>query len=392
MPDAEALRALREGLPLDDGTLTRPARGAGARRRARSDGAVELARDRADRGQEPPGAADGRGGRATRSLELVRVRIGAPRARRAGAGRVARARGRRRSAGSWPSAYDSHPSDRRPNDPAVLLLAAARRRRRPRLPTPRSAPRPSASRRPSSAVRRDIHAHPELGNREERTGKLVSRSGCAALGLEVRYPVAKTGVVGILRAAAPARSSRCAPTGRAADRGANDVPYKSQNPGVKHACGHDAHTTIVLGTAEVLAAEGPAARHGRVPVPARRGGAAGGRGGRRATLMLKEGVLDEPKVEAVYGLHVDGTLDSGQVGWTRRADLRVVATASRSRSKGKTSTAPIPTGARPDPGRRGDGAGAADDRLAPDRRPASPTCSRSAASRAATASTSSPTA
>jgi amidohydrolase len=96
-------------------------------------------------------------------------------------------------------------------------------------------------------TRRDIHRHPELGNREFRTGKLVA-DRLRALGIEVRHPVAKTGVVGILKGGRPG-----AVVAVRADLDAlpiqerNDVPYKSENPGVKHACGHDAHTTICSG-------------------------------------------------------------------------------------------------------------------------------------------------
>src|SRR6185295_2482722 len=102
-------------------------------------------------------------------------------------------------------------------------------------------------------TRRDLHRHPELGNRETRTGQLVA-DRLRRLGLEVHAPVAKTGVVGILKGGRPGPV-----VGLRADLDAlpiqekNDVPYRSENPGVKHACGHDAHTTIVLGVAEVLA-------------------------------------------------------------------------------------------------------------------------------------------
>src|SRR3954465_5547442 len=102
-------------------------------------------------------------------------------------------------------------------------------------------------------TRRDIHRHPELGNRETRTGQLVA-DRLKALGLEVRYPVAKTGVVGVLKGGRPGPTVAVrADMDALPMQEVNDVPYKSQNPGVKHACGHDAHTTIVLGTAEVLA-------------------------------------------------------------------------------------------------------------------------------------------
>jgi amidohydrolase len=165
-------------------------------------------------------------------------------------------------------------------------------------------------------TRRDIHAHPELGNRELRTGKLVA-DRLRALGLEVRYPVARTGVIGILKGGRPGHV-----VALRADLDAlpiqerNDVPYKSQNPGVKHACGHDAHTTIVLGTAEVLSK-----MKDRVPgtvvflfQPAEEGSPEGEDGG--APLMIKEHALEAPKVDAIFGLHMDPALDVGQVGWS----------------------------------------------------------------------------
>jgi amidohydrolase len=166
------------------------------------------------------------------------------------------------------------------------------------------------------ALRRDLHEHPELGNRETRTGALLAER-LKTLGLEVRYPVAKTGVVAVLRGGLPGPV-----TGLRSDIDAlpiqerNDVPYRSQNPGVKHACGHDAHATIVLGTAEVLA--GLKARLPGTVVflfqPAEEGPPEGEEGG--ATLMMKEGALDDPKVTAIYGLHMDPTLDVGTIGWS----------------------------------------------------------------------------
>jgi amidohydrolase len=165
-------------------------------------------------------------------------------------------------------------------------------------------------------TRRDIHRHPELGNREERTGRLVA-DRLRAAGLEVRYPVAKTGVVGILKGGRPG-----AVVAVRADLDAlpiqekKDSPYKSENAGVMHACGHDAHTTIVLAAAEVLA--GMRARLPGTVVflfqPAEEGPPEGEEGG--ALLMLKEGVFDQPRVQAVYGLHMDPLLDVGTLGWS----------------------------------------------------------------------------
>jgi amidohydrolase len=194
---------------------------------------------------------------------------------------------------------------------ALALLAAA-------APTPDAEIRAAAERLAPAlvAVRRDIHAHPELSNREQRTGHLVAER-LRTLGLEVRYPVARTGVVGILRGGRPGGV-----VALRADLDALPIqekgegPYRSQNPGVMHACGHDAHTAILLGTAEVLAGM-RAQLPGTVVFlfqPAEEGAPAGEPGG--APLMVKEGALDQPKVEAVFGLHVGGWFDIGQVGWT----------------------------------------------------------------------------
>src|SRR5262245_28472432 len=138
-------------------------------------------------------------------------------------------------------------------------------------------------------TRRDIHSHPELGNRETRTGKLVA-DRLTSLGLEVRYPVARTGVVGVLRGGRPGPVVAVrADLDALPIQERNDVPYKSLNPGVKHACGHDAHTTIVLGVAEVLAGM-KAKLPGTVVFlfqPAEEGPPEGEEGG--ALLMIKEG-------------------------------------------------------------------------------------------------------
>ena len=166
------------------------------------------------------------------------------------------------------------------------------------------------------ATRRELHAHPELSNREERTGRLVAER-LRALGIEVRYPVAHTGVVGVLPGGRPGGV-----VALRADMDALPIEektgaaYRSQAPGVMHACGHDAHTAMLLGAAEVLA--GLRARLPGTVVflfqPAEEGAPEGEEGG--APLMVKEGALDQPKVEAVFGLHVGGWVAVGQAGWT----------------------------------------------------------------------------
>ena len=171
------------------------------------------------------------------------------------------------------------------------------------------------------ATRRDLHAHPELSNREERTGALVAER-LRTLGLEVRHPVAKTGVVGVLRGGQPGGVVALrADIDALPIQEAGDAPYKSQVPGVMHACGHDAHTAMLLGAAEVLAG-----LRERLPgtvvflfQPAEEGPPEGEEGG--ASLMVEEGLLDDPKVEAVFGLHVGSWAAVGEVGWTDGALL-----------------------------------------------------------------------
>src|SRR5216684_1961065 len=173
------------------------------------------------------------------------------------------------------------------------------------------------------ACRRDIHQHPELGNRETRTSKLVA-DRLRALGIEVKTPVAHTGVIGILRGGRPGRV-----VALRADMDALpvteqvDVPFKStvrttfngHEVGVMHACGHDAHVAILLGVAEVLAGireEIP----GTVKFlfqPAEEGAPEGEEGG--AKLMVKEGALDNPKVDAVFGLHVTSRYPVGEIAY-----------------------------------------------------------------------------
>jgi amidohydrolase len=173
------------------------------------------------------------------------------------------------------------------------------------------------------ACRRDIHQHPELGNRETRTSKLIADK-LKSLGIEVKTPIAHTGVVGVLRGGKPGRV-----VALRADMDALpvteqvDVPFKStvrttyngQEVGVMHACGHDAHVAILLGVAEVLSKV-----RDEVPgtvvflfQPAEEGAPEGEEGG--AALMVKEGALANPKVDAVFGLHVTSRYPVGEIAW-----------------------------------------------------------------------------
>jgi amidohydrolase len=187
------------------------------------------------------------------------------------------------------------------------------------------------------AWRRDIHEHPELSNREVRTAKLVA-DHLRALGLEVRTGVARTGVVGVLRGAHPGPV-----VALRADMDALpvaeqvDLPFKStvratydgKEVGVMHACGHDDHVAILMGAAEVLS--GMKARlPGTVKFifqPAEEGAPQGEEGG--APVMVREGVLENPKVDAIFGLHVFpfevGTMHVRPAGIMASSDqLRIV--------------------------------------------------------------------
>ena len=152
--------------------------------------------------------------------------------------------------------------------------------------------------------RHDLHQNPELSNREFRTSKLVAKH-LKKLGMEVKTGVAHTGVVGILRGKAdgPVVALRADMDALPVTEATGEA-YASKTPGVMHACGHDSHTAILMGTAEVLAQ-----MKDKIPgtikfifQPAEEGAPEGEEGG--ASLMIKEGVLENPQVDAIFGLHV----------------------------------------------------------------------------------------
>lgn len=161
--------------------------------------------------------------------------------------------------------------------------------------------------------RRDIHQNPELGNREFKTAEKIAKH-LESLGIEIQTEVAHTGVVGILKGNKPGKV-----VALRADIDAlpvverNDLPYKStvtsefmgEKVGVMHACGHDTHTAILMGVAEVMAKNKDKIK-GTVKFifqPAEEGPPPGEEGG--ALLMVKEGVMENPKVDAIFGLHID---------------------------------------------------------------------------------------
>lgn len=168
--------------------------------------------------------------------------------------------------------------------------------------------------------RRHIHQNPELSNREFKTQQYVLEH-LKRLGIEADT-LAKTGVVGILKGGKPGPVLALR-----ADMDAlpvlerNELPYKSTAKGeylgkevaVMHACGHDAHVAILMGTAEVLASMKKDIP-GTVKFifqPAEEGPPPGEEGG--AELMVKEGVMDNPKVDAVFGLHIESWIEEGKV-------------------------------------------------------------------------------
>jgi amidohydrolase len=173
------------------------------------------------------------------------------------------------------------------------------------------------------AIRRDIHEHPELGNREVRTAKIVAER-LRELGIEVQEKVAHTGVVGVLKGGKPGKvvalraDMDALPVAEQVDLPfASKVrtTYNGQEVGVMHACGHDAHVAILLGVAEVLAGvrEDLGGTVKFIFQPAEEGAPEGEEGG--AELMVKEGVLADPKVDAIFGLHVSSRFPVGEIAY-----------------------------------------------------------------------------
>lgn len=150
------------------------------------------------------------------------------------------------------------------------------------------------------AVRRDLHMHPELGFQEVRTARVVAEK-LGALGYEVITGVGKTGVVGVLQGGLPGERTVLLRFDMDAlpIQEENDVPYRSQVPGVMHACGHDAHVAVGIGVANVLAQH-----RDQIPgtIKLMFQPAEEGLGGAKA--MINDGVLNGPDVDYALGLHV----------------------------------------------------------------------------------------
>ncbi|NMH65068.1 amidohydrolase [Shewanella salipaludis] len=170
--------------------------------------------------------------------------------------------------------------------------------------------------------RRDLHQHPELSNREFRTGKLIA-THLRSLGLEVQTGVAHTGVVAMLRGGKPGplialRADMDAlPVTEKVDlpfaSKATDS-YRGQSVGVMHACGHDTHVAMLMGVAENLVQlkDSLAGDVMFIFQPAEEGAPEGEEGG--AELMLKQGLFAERKPQQVFGMHVTSSLPSGVIG------------------------------------------------------------------------------
>lgn len=158
-------------------------------------------------------------------------------------------------------------------------------------------------------LRRKIHMYPELGFEETKTSEIVY-DYLKNLGIEVKR-IAKTGVVGTLKGNGSKTIAIRADMDALPIQEENDVEYASQIPGRMHACGHDVHTAILLGTAKLLANMRDKLK-GNVkfifqPAEETTGG---------ALPLIEEGVLENPKVDAIIGLHVDPELQVGQIGIT----------------------------------------------------------------------------
>lgn len=159
--------------------------------------------------------------------------------------------------------------------------------------------------------RRHLHAHPELSFKEFETGKYVAAQ-LSALGIEHKHGVAGNGVVALIKGKNPRKRTVAlrADLDALPILEANNVPYKSKNEGIMHACGHDVHTASLLGTARILHAlrtefEGTVKcifQPGEELLP----------GG--ASLMIKAGVLENPRPASIFGQHVHPPLRAGMIG------------------------------------------------------------------------------
>ncbi|MFT6408761.1 MAG: amidohydrolase, partial [Arenicella sp.] len=171
--------------------------------------------------------------------------------------------------------------------------------------------------------RRDFHQNPELGNREVRTAKIVAEH-LKSLGMQVETQIAYTGVVGILKGGKPGptvmlRADMDAlpvtEQGELSFKSTKKTNYRGVDVGIMHACGHDTHVAMLMGTAEVLAGM-QEDLHGSVMFvfqPAEEGAPIGEEGG--AEMMLKEGIFKRHNPDVAFGLHITSGLPSGAIGY-----------------------------------------------------------------------------
>ena len=177
--------------------------------------------------------------------------------------------------------------------------------------------------------RRDFHQNPELGNREFKTAEKIA-AHLRSLGIEVQTGVAKTGVVGILKGGKPGPVVALrADIDALPTKERVNIPFASKAMGeyngkivpVMHACGHDTHTAILMGTAEILASIKSELK-GTVKFifqPAEEGPPEGEEGG--AKLMVKEGVLENPKVDVIFGLHINAQTEVGKIKYRPKGTM-----------------------------------------------------------------------
>lgn len=177
--------------------------------------------------------------------------------------------------------------------------------------------------------RRHFHQNPELSNREFKTGETIA-THLRSLGLEVKHPVAKTGAMGVLRTGKPGPVIALrADIDALPVEERNGLPFASKAKGeymgqtvpVMHACGHDTHAAILMAVAEIFVKMKSDLRGTVVFLfqPAEEGAPPGEEGG--AALMVKEGLLDDPKVEAVFGLHINSITPVGVVTYKPEGEL-----------------------------------------------------------------------
>lgn len=157
------------------------------------------------------------------------------------------------------------------------------------------------------SLRRDFHAHPELGFKEERTSEIIY-DYLTELGLEVER-IAKTGVVGLLRGENSGKTVMLRSDIDAVPvEEENDLEFKSQNEGVAHNCGHDGHMAMMLIAAKILS-ENKDKINGNIKFAFQPNEEDAG-----AYLMIEDGVMEEPEVDAVFGIHLWSLIESGKIG------------------------------------------------------------------------------